>query len=87
MPYWREYRTLFHIGGDWGIHESTAQRTVKRIEEMLIKCQEFSSSSQRELAKTTTEIEVVVVDVAETEIERPKKNRNTITAASKGVTR
>lgn len=87
LQYWREYRTLFHIGQDWGIHESTAQRTVKRIEEMLIKSQEFSLPSQRELAKTTTEIKVVVVDVAESEIERPKKNKSNITAASNGVTR
>lgn len=87
LQYWREYRTLFHIGGDWGIHESTAQRTVKRIEEMLIKSQKFSLPSQRELGKPTTEIEVVVVDVSETEIERPKKNRNSITVASNGVIR
>ena len=54
---------------------------------MLIKSQEFSLPSQRELAKKTTEIEVVVVDVAESEIERPKKNKSSITVASNGVTR
>jgi hypothetical protein len=39
LQYWREYRTLFHIAQDWGVHESTAQRTVKRIEYILIKNQ------------------------------------------------
>ncbi|MBD1936315.1 transposase family protein [Microcoleus sp. FACHB-68] len=60
LQYQRKYRTLFHIAQDWGIHESTAQRTVKRIEGMLIKSQEFSLPSQRELAKQTTEMEAVV---------------------------
>ena len=78
LQYWREYRTVFHIGQDWGIHESTAQRTVKRIEEMLIKSQKCSLPSQRELAKPTTEIEVGVMDVSETEIERPKKTETVL---------
>ena len=86
LQYWREYRTLFHIAQYWGVHESIPQRTVKRIEDMLIKSKEFNLPSQGELAKQTTEIEVVVVDVAEIEIERPKKNRNCITAVSNPVT-
>ena len=24
LSYWREYRTLFHIAADYGLHESTA---------------------------------------------------------------
>ncbi|MBD1944067.1 hypothetical protein H6F50_17145 [Coleofasciculus sp. FACHB-712] len=58
---------------DWGVHESMAQRTVKRIENMLIKNKQISLRSQREMVKNNTEIEVVIVDVAETEIERLKK--------------
>ena len=42
LEYLREYRTLFHIGKNWGVHESTVQRTVKRIEDSLINSQEFS---------------------------------------------
>jgi len=75
LQYWREYRTLFHIAQDWGVHESTAQRIVKRIEDMLIKSQRFSLPSKRELCKSKTEIEVVIIDVASTEIERPKKKQ------------
>jgi hypothetical protein len=87
LQYWREYRTLFYIAQDWGVHESTAQRTVKRIENMLIKSQEFSLPSQREMSKNDTEIELVIIDVAETEIERPKKNRSNTIAASKNAIR
>ncbi|MEN9216530.1 MAG: transposase family protein [Gloeomargarita sp. HHBFW_bins_162] len=24
LPYWREYRTYFHMAQDWGIHENSA---------------------------------------------------------------
>lgn len=71
IEYWREYRTLFHIAKDWGVHESTPQWTVKRIEDMLIKSRKLSLPSQREMVKSNTEIEIVIVDIAETEIERP----------------
>jgi len=57
------------------MHESTAHRTVKRIEDILIKSGKFRLPSRRQLLRTTAEIEVVVVDVAETEIERPKKTK------------
>lgn len=87
LQYWREYRTYFHIAQDWGMHESTAQRTVKRIENLLIKSSKFHLPSQRQLGKESEEIEVVVVDVAETEIERPKKNRKCITAGNSAAIR
>lgn len=73
LQYWREYRTYFHIAQDWGMHESTAQRTVKRIEDMLIKSGKFRLPSRRKLWKETEEIEVIAIDVTETEVERKKK--------------
>lgn len=82
LQYWREYRTYFHIAQDWGMHESTAQRTVKRIEDLLIKSGKFRLPSRRQLVKESKDIGVVVVDVTETEIERPKKNKNCITVGN-----
>lgn len=73
LEYLREYRTLFHIGKNWGVHESTVQRTVKRIEDSLINSQEFSWPGKKELGKQNTEIEGAIIDVSETEIERQKK--------------
>ncbi len=87
LQYWREYRTYFHIAQDWGMHESTAQRTVKRIENLLIKSGKFRLPSRRQLEKESEDIQVVVVDVAETEIERPKKNRKCTTAGNKAAIR
>jgi len=37
LQYDREYTTFFSIGGMWEVHESTAHRTVKRIEDILVK--------------------------------------------------
>ena len=87
LQYWREYRTFFHIAIDWGIHEATAYRTVKRIEDILLKADEFHLPGKRQLQKSESEIEVIVVDVSETEIERPKKNKNTTIAGSRNAIR
>lgn len=86
LQYWREYRTFFHIAQDWGIHESTAWRTVKRIEDVLIKAQEFRLPSKRQLTESEEKIEMIVVDVTETEIERPKKNKKATIAAKRSAT-
>ncbi len=91
LQYWREYRTLFHISQDWNIHESTACRIVKRIVDakrllsvnILIKVEEFHLPSKRKLQQNETDIEVIVIDVGEIEIERPKKNRKVTIVGSK----
>ena len=38
---WREYRTEFHIGISYGISGSAVCRTIKKIEEALIKSEAF----------------------------------------------
>lgn len=86
LQYWREYRTYFHIAIDWGIHEATAYRTVKRIEDILSKADELHLPGKRQLQQSSSEIEVIIVDVAETEIERPKKNRNVTIAENRSAT-
>lgn len=86
LQYLREYRTFFHIAQDWGIHESTAHRIVKRIENTLIQAEEFRLPGRKQLQESETEIEVIVVDVTEVEIERPKKNKRVTIAGSKSVT-
>ncbi|SNT70150.1 helix-turn-helix domain-containing protein [Psychrobacter sp. LV10R520-6] len=41
LTYWREYRTLYHIGMDFGIHESSASHMVRKVEDILIKSGQF----------------------------------------------
>ena len=36
LQYWREYRTYFHIAGDWDVSESTVCRIVHRVESAVI---------------------------------------------------
>ncbi len=65
LEYWREYRTFFHIARDWGIHESTACRIVRRIESALIESGEFRLPGKRKLLEKPGEIEVIVLDAPE----------------------
>jgi hypothetical protein len=73
LQYWREYRTYFHIGQSWRVHESTVCRIVHRVEDYLIKSGNFSLPGKKALLNPETEWSVVIVDVGETPIERPKK--------------
>ena len=45
IQYWREYRTYFHIGCEWGVSESMVCRTVHKVENLLIKSGKLSGSS------------------------------------------
>jgi Helix-turn-helix of DDE superfamily endonuclease len=87
LEYWREYRSQFHIGTSWGLHETTVGRIVRKVEDVLMQCGKFRLPSQRQLYQPGWERQVMVVDVGEIEIERPQKNKNAITAASKSATR
>lgn len=73
LEYWREYRTYFHISKSWGIHESTVCRIVRKVENILIKSGAFRLPGKRELHQQAYEWKVLVVDVTETPVERPKK--------------
>lgn len=35
LSYWREYRTFFHLGLSYGVHESNVYRIVNRVESRL----------------------------------------------------
>ena len=86
LEYWREYRTFFHIARSWGIHESSVWRTVRRVEDILTKSKAFTLPGKKKLQLADHEIEFIVVDVAETPIERPKKSSKPTTVASRSDT-
>lgn len=86
LEYWREYRTMFHLGTGWGISESGVSRIIARVEDILTDSKEFALPGKR-AADFPLEVEVVVVDVAESPIERPaKKNKNATIRARKSGT-
>jgi len=86
LEYLREYRTYFHIGGSYGVSESYAYKVIRWVEDTLIKSGKFSLPGKKTLLKSD-EYEIVLVDVAETPIERPKKGSENGTRERKSDTR
>jgi hypothetical protein len=86
LMYWREYRTEFHIGLAYGVSEATVCRTIKKVEDVLIKSKQFHLPGKKVLQPSDTIIEVVLVDVTEQPIERPKKDNAGIIAAKRSGT-
>jgi hypothetical protein len=72
LEYVRDYPTYLRLGHDWGIHESNACRISQRIEEALIRSGKFKLPGKKQL-KSETSFEVILIDVTESPVERPKK--------------
>jgi hypothetical protein len=59
LQYMREYRIYFHIGASYGIGESSAYKTSRCVEEILIKHPDFALSGGKALIKSDVGHEVV----------------------------
>ena len=81
LMYWREYRTEFHIAQSYGVSESTVCRTIQKIENTLVHSSKFRLPGKKALQPSDTQLEIVLVDVSEQPIERPKKVKSNITVA------
>ena len=86
LLYWREYRTEFHIGLAYGVSESAVCRTIRKIEDVLIKAKQFHLPGKKKLQAGETTLEIVLLDATEQPIERPKKNNASIIVAKNGDT-
>ncbi len=75
LEYWREDRTYFHIGSSWGVSESTVCRIVHWVEERLMHSGRFRLPGKKQLLRGFDKLAVVVLDVTETPIERPKRRQ------------
>lgn len=85
LMYWREYRTEFHIAQSYGVSEATVCRTIRKVEDVLVRSKKFRLPGKKTLQPSDTVFEVILVDVSEQPVERPKKVRNSITAAKRGA--
>ena len=74
LMYWREYRTLAHIGATYGVSEACVCRTVKHFENLLIQDKRFHLPGKRVLLEPNADFEIVLVDATECPCERPKKD-------------
>jgi hypothetical protein len=85
LEYLREYRTYAHIAASYDIAESNIYRGIRWVEDTLIKDGTFSLPGRKALLKSDVEYEVILVDVTETPIERPQKNKENTTQERKNV--
>jgi len=76
LEYIREYRTYFHVSQSYGVSESNTYKTVRWVEETLIKHPDFALPGRKALLKSDMEYDVILIDTTETPIERPKKSKS-----------
>lgn len=86
LMYYREYRTQYHIGITYGISESRVCELIKEIESIIIQDSRYHLPGKKQLLKSENSFEVVLVDVSESPIERPKKNNANTTQAKRSGT-
>ena len=87
LEYLREYRTYFHISQSYNLSESACFRIIKWVENTLIRSRKFSLPGKKALLKAENEFAVILIDVTESPIERPKKNKKNTTLAKRNGTR
>jgi hypothetical protein len=79
LMYYREYRTFLHISATYGISEMHCWRIITQTEKILLTAKDFHLPGKKVLPQVENHFEVIVVDVSEHPIERPKKNSGSIT--------
>jgi len=85
LEYWRQYITFAELGFNYGVAESTAHDITVWVEDILIKSGKFSLPGKKVLLEES-ELEIILVDVTESSVERPKKNSVTGTPVKRNDT-
>ena len=77
LEYWREYRSVRHMENDHQISKTKINNAIIWVENTLSASEDFKLKELKERFKPNDEdaIEVVLVDVTEQPIERPKYNQ------------
>ncbi|MEY3867345.1 MAG: hypothetical protein RLZZ338_1236 [Cyanobacteriota bacterium] len=86
LDYFREYRTYFHLGKEVGLNESNVCRTIQKIEKILVESKSLALPGKKVLKSSDffEQAEItIVIDVTETEIERPQRKQKKITVAKR----
>ena len=76
LQYLREYRTMEHLAFDFGISKSRVSETIRQVEDDLIQDGTFSLPGKKALLSPENAGRTFVVDVMESEIERPTKKKD-----------
>ena len=86
LKYWRQYVTQKELAFEFEVGEATAHDVIVWVENTLVGSGKFSLPGKKALLEDT-EIEIILVDVTESPIERPKKNNASGTQAKRNGTR
>lgn len=88
LMYYREYRTFLHTATAYGYSESQGWRIVRRMENILIKSGVFRLPGKKTLLHLEGGVlgKIIIVDVGESPVERPKKNSGAITPGKRKST-
>jgi hypothetical protein len=86
LMYYREYGTQFHIGLTYGVAESTVCEIIREIESILLTDKGFHLPGKKKLLQSNTNLEVILFDVSESPVERPKKNNEAATQEKRSGT-
>ncbi len=73
LKYWRQYVTQKELAFEFGVGEATVHDWIVWTEERLVKSGQFRLPGKKAL-RADSDIEVVLVDVTESPVERPQKN-------------
>jgi len=73
LRYLRQYITQKELAFEFGVGEATVHDWIVWVEDILVKCGKFSLPGKKVLLGDS-DIEIVLVDVTESPVERPKKN-------------
>jgi len=89
LMYYREYRTFLHTATTYGYSESQGWRVVRKMEDILIRSGVFRLPGKKALLQLEGEVlgKLIIVDVGESPMERPKKNSGTTTLVKRKNTR
>ncbi|GHV83549.1 hypothetical protein AGMMS50212_08890 [Spirochaetia bacterium] len=87
LKYLREYRTMESIGAEYGVCKGTVSMAVKWVEDTLKKAPDFKLPGKKILKEESCSIQYVVVDVTESPVQRPKKNKKSGIPARKSAIR
>ena len=75
LQYYREYRTMEHIGIDYSCSKSTVCRSIHWVEKTLSSHGDFQLPGKAALTDKDGEVKEVAIDVTEHPINRPKEGQ------------
>ncbi len=73
LNYLRNYSTQLELAANYHIAESNVNRTIKKVEDALMKSRRFTLS-KRSITTADEQFNWVIIDATECSIERPKKS-------------